>query len=161
MEPERSEMQGAVASPSPSSSVAAAPIENSPIYDMLRKKQVPGRFNSEEFVSCACNHKKILHEKLQLEKKTQHGHSLLWTYPDHQKTLEGICGCRNSVRYEFTFQVAQFDVRIAQSLKDDFENLHAWNVDNVFMSLYHQTHSELNFSNFVSNQAEILRSTVC
>ena len=101
-------------------------------------------------------HKDALQYKVSLEKISQQSHSSLWTFPTHEKTIEGFCGCNALVTYVYNIRVATFNQSLFEELTQKFFELHEHNINEVFMTLYEQTVSELQLSRLVHSQVSVL-----
>jgi hypothetical protein len=100
-------------------------------------------------------HNECLGKKLAFEKETREIHFSLWSFVPYSRRVDSICGCGNKVSFPNEYQVAEIDNARLQLLMQKFDNLHNFNVDRVFMSLYRQTFTEfqlLLLANYMTSQ---------
>lgn len=134
---------------------------NSDLFnEIIKPIAIECPFKVNDYIEKCEIHKNALLQKQQLERKTQQGHGALWTFPNINKHIEGICGCNKTVNYDYTFKVAQLDLQIFKSLESDFEKLHEWNKNEVFMSLFEQHYSEYSIILYTLNQTEFIKQCV-
>lgn len=115
---------------------------------------------SERLLFSAKLHRNALEQKRGMDNRTQQGHTSLWTFPQKRVTLEGFCGCNAVASYSYSFPIATFNQSSYERLKSDFEELHDYNVNEVFMSLYEQTVGELQLSRLIHDEIPRISSMV-
>ena len=114
----------------------------------------------EKVMKYAAKHRENLETKKNLEKITQQIHSALWSFPTQDTIYEGICGCNVPVQYNYNCRIATFNQSLFENLSEKFLELHEFNANSVFMSLYQQTYSELQLSRYIHAKIATLRSIV-
>jgi len=97
---------------------------------------------------------------MSLEKQSQEYHSNLWTFPIHEKSIEGFCGCNSMVTYVYSMRIATFNQALFDRLFQQFLDIHEHNVNDVFMTLFEQTVSELQLSRLVHSEVLKLQHMV-